>query len=81
MGGYRVRHTHLLKALAPIGAGEIVAIKGGHIVTAATLQSLPQRLQNSEIQIADGFHLVARRRPLCRRLCGMNAGHAANVFI
>ena len=48
-----------LVALAPIGAGEIVAIKGGHIVTAAALRSLPERLQNSEIQIADGFHLVA----------------------
>jgi hypothetical protein len=48
-----------LAALAPIGAGEIVAIKGGHIVTSAVLQSLPERLQNSEIQIADGFHLVA----------------------
>jgi len=40
-------------------AGETVAIKGGHIVTAAALQSIPERLQNSEIQIADGFHLVA----------------------
>ncbi|MGH3295936.1 MAG: SET domain-containing protein [Trebonia sp.] len=48
-----------LAAIAPIAAGEVVAIKGGHIVTAAALQSLPERLQNSEIQIADGFHLVA----------------------
>ena len=48
-----------LAALAPIGAGEIVAIKGSHIVTAAALHSLPERLRNSEIQIADGFHLVA----------------------
>jgi uncharacterized protein len=48
-----------LAAVAPIAAGEIVAIKGGHIVTAAALRSLPERLQNSEIQIADGFHLAA----------------------
>src|SRR5260370_28932140 len=48
-----------LFAIAPISAGEIVAIKGGHIVDTATLHALPERLRNSEIQIADGFHLVA----------------------
>ena len=48
-----------LVAVAPIAAGELVAIKGGHIITTATLRSLPERLQNSEIQIADGFHLAA----------------------
>jgi uncharacterized protein len=30
-----------LVAIAPIGAGELVAIKGGHIVTTAALQSRP----------------------------------------
>jgi len=48
-----------LVAVAPIAAGEVVAIKGGHIITTATPASLPQHLQNSEIQIADGFHLAA----------------------
>jgi hypothetical protein len=48
-----------LVAVAPIAADEVVAIKGGHIITTATLQSLPERLKNSEIQIADGFHLAA----------------------
>ena len=48
-----------LVAVAPIAAGELVAIKGGHIISTATLRSLPERLQNSEIQIADGFHLAA----------------------
>jgi SET domain-containing protein len=48
-----------LFAVAPIATDELVAIKGGHIVTTATLRSLPERLQNSEIQIADGFHLTA----------------------
>jgi hypothetical protein len=48
-----------LVAVAPIAADELVAIKGGHIVTAAEVRSLPERLQNSEIQIADGFHLAA----------------------
>ena len=48
-----------LIAVAPIAAGELVAIKGGHIVSTAALASLPERLRNSEVQIADGFHLAA----------------------
>jgi SET domain-containing protein len=48
-----------LVAVAPIAAGEIVAIKGGHIVDTATLSGLSQRLRRTELQIADGFHLVA----------------------
>jgi hypothetical protein len=48
-----------LVAVAPITKDEIVAIKGGHIVDAPTLHSLPERLRNSDVQIADGFHLVA----------------------
>src|SRR4051794_21510629 len=48
-----------LRAVAPIGRGEIVAIKGGHIVDTATLRGLSAHLQNTDVQIADGFHLVA----------------------
>jgi hypothetical protein len=48
-----------LIAVAPVAAGELAAIKGGHIVTTAALASLPERLRNSEVQIADGFHLAA----------------------
>ncbi len=48
-----------LVAVAPIAAGEVVAIKGGHIVDTATLNSLPDRLRESDVQIADGFHLAA----------------------
>jgi uncharacterized protein len=48
-----------LVAVAPIAASEVVAIKCGHIITTATLASLPEHLQNSEIQIADGFHPAA----------------------
>lgn len=51
-----------LAAVAPIAVNELVAIKGGHIVTNSALQSLPERLQNSEIQIADG----SRQPPACR---------------
>ena len=48
-----------LVAVAPIGKDEIVAIKGGHVVNTLTLRSLPERLRNSDIPIAEGFHLVA----------------------
>jgi hypothetical protein len=48
-----------LTAVAPITKDEIVAVKGGHIVDTATLQTLPERLRNSEVQIADGLYLVA----------------------
>ena len=48
-----------LYAVAPIAKGDVVAIKGGHLVDTDTLRSLPIDLQNSEIQIAAGIHLVA----------------------
>ena len=48
-----------LVALEPMAAGEIVAIKAGHVVDTDTLRALPEKLQNSEVQIADRFHLVA----------------------
>jgi len=49
-----------LFATEPIDVGEIVAVKGGHIVTTQDLHALSAPLPNSEIQIADGLHLVAR---------------------
>jgi SET domain-containing protein len=74
-----------LAALASIGAGEI---KGGHIVTAAVLQSLPERLRNSEIQIADGFHLVALEEAeyepvmlFINHSCEPNVGFAGNIVL
>ena len=77
-----------LLATAPISAGEIVAIKGGHIVDTATLHALPARLRNSEIQIADGFHLVALQdeeyEPVMlfiNHSCEPNVGFAGNVVL
>ena len=77
-----------LIAVEPISAGELVAIKGGHIVTTAVLQSLPAKLQNSEIQIADGFHLVAlthdEYEPVMLFLnhsCEPNVGFAGNTVL
>jgi hypothetical protein len=77
-----------LIAIAPIAAGEIVAIKGGHIVTTAALASLPERLQNSEIQIADGFHLAALQEDeyepvmlFINHSCEPNVGFAGNIVL
>jgi len=70
----------------PIAAGEIVAVKGGHIVDTATVQSLPEKLRESEIQIAEGLHLTAlddeEFEPVMLFLnhsCEPNVGFAGNV--
>jgi uncharacterized protein len=77
-----------LAAVAPIAAGELVAIKGGHIVTTAALAALPERLRNSEAQIADGFHLAAlteaEYEPVMLFLnhsCEPNVGFAGNIVL
>jgi len=77
-----------LVAVMPIAAGELVAIKGGHIVTTAVLRSLPERLQNSEVQIAGGFHLAAVQdaeyEPVMlfiNHSCEPNVGFAGNIVL
>jgi uncharacterized protein len=77
-----------LFAVEPIAAGELVAIKGGHIVTTEAVQSLPERLQNSEIQIADDFSLVATEEAeyepvmlFLNHSCEPNVGFAGNVVL
>jgi uncharacterized protein len=77
-----------LVAVAPIAARELVAIKGGHIVTTAALHALPERLQNSEIQIADGFHLAAAEEAeyesvmlFINHSCEPNVGFAGNIVL
>jgi SET domain-containing protein len=77
-----------ITAVAPIPADEIVAIKGGHIVATSALRDLPERLQNSEIQIADGFHVVAldeaEYEPVMlfiNHSCEPNVGFAGNIVL
>jgi len=48
-------HGRGLFAIAPIARDEIVAIKGGSIVSRERLDELAPRLGAAEIQIADGF--------------------------
>ena len=77
-----------LVAVAPISAGDVVAVKGGHIVDTATMRSLPERLRNSEVQIADGFHLVALEEAeyepvmlFINHSCEPNVGFAGNIVL
>lgn len=77
-----------LTAVAPISRDEVVAIKGGHIVDTATLSRLPQRLQNSDIQISDDFHLVALEESeyepvmlFVNHSCEPNVGFAGNIVL
>lgn len=77
-----------LLAVEPIGSGELVAIKGGHIMSTAAVQSLPEPLPNSEIQIADGFSLVAvadaEYEPVMlfiNHSCEPNVGFAGNIVL
>ena len=77
-----------LFAVAPIASGEVVAVKGGHIVDTATMQALPERLQETDIQIAEGLHLVALTDNevedvmlFINHSCDANVGVAGNVVL
>ena len=77
-----------LTASARITEGEIVAVKGGHIVTTEGLRSLPERLRNSEVQIADGLHLAALTDNeyedvmlFLNHSCEPNVGFGGNVVL
>jgi len=48
-----------LVAVDKISPREAVAVKGGHIVKTAQLRFMPERLQNSDVQITDDLRLVA----------------------
>src|SRR6202046_2897508 len=77
-----------LVAVVPIAKDEIVAIKGGHLVDTRTLAALPERLRNTDVQIADGFHLAALEddeyEPVMlfiNHSCEPNVGFAGNIVL
>ncbi|GAB3262333.1 SET domain-containing protein [Arthrobacter pigmenti] len=77
-----------LHAVEPIAKGEVVAVKGGHIVTTQTLHTLPDPLPNSEVQIADGLHLVALTESeyessmlFLNHSCEPNVGFGGNIVL
>lgn len=55
------RGVHAVKAIAAgeIVAGEIVAVKGGHVVTSPVAASLPESIRNSAFQIGPDQFLAA----------------------
>jgi uncharacterized protein len=54
-------HGRGLFARSPIKRGEIVAIKGGHILDRRALSAVRRRIAAAYIQIDDGFYIGARR--------------------
>ena len=81
-------HGRGLFAVEPIGQGEVVAVKGGHIVDTGTLARLSDELQNSEIQITEGLHLAAVTEEeyesvmlFLNHSCDPNVGFAGNVVL
>jgi hypothetical protein len=77
-----------LLAVAGIDTGEVVAVKGGHVVTTEDLRALPERLQSSEVQIADGLHLAAVTEDeyesvmlFLNHSCEPNVGFAGNIVL
>ena len=87
-GGRSAIEGRGLFALEPFVAGEVVAVKGGHIVDTETLHSLPPHLQETDIQIAEGLHLVALTDDefesvmlFVNHSCDANLGVAGNVVL
>jgi uncharacterized protein len=75
-------------AVESIAAGEVVAVKGGYLVTTEALNALPAPLQESDVQIAVGLHLVAltedEYEPVMLFLnhsCEPNVGFGGNIVL
>jgi hypothetical protein len=77
-----------LFATESIRGGDVVAVKGGHIVDTATVRALPPHLQETDIQIAENLHLVALDDDefdsvmlFINHSCDANVGVAGNVVL
>jgi uncharacterized protein len=77
-----------LFARQAIERGEVVAVKGGHIVDTDTMLALPMHLRDTDIQLAPGLHLVALDDDeyegvmlYINHSCEPNVGVAGNVVL
>lgn len=77
-----------LVAVEPIKEGEVVAVKGGHIVTTGTLRTMSEQLQNSEVQIPDSLHLAVTKDDeyepamlFLNNSCEPNVGFGGNIVL
>ena len=70
-GSYRSSKTEVrvspiegqgLFAVRPIGKGEVVAVKGGHILDGKAFSAVEAQIADSFIRIGDGFFIGALRR-------------------
>jgi len=60
-------HGRGLFAIRPIAKGEIVAIKGGHIMARERVRRLRHRIGESYLQVEDDFYVGARHPSEIRR--------------
>jgi uncharacterized protein len=77
-----------VSARDPIARGEVVAIKGGHIVDRLTVEHLPDSISNARFQIADDLFLSALTEAeydgvmmLVNHSCDPNVGMGGNVAL
>ncbi len=77
-----------LFAVSDLAAGDVVAAKGGHLLTGAELAALPEPLPGSDIQIADDLHLAAVEPDeydavmlYLNHSCQPNVGFGGNVLL
>lgn len=75
-----------LHAVADIAAGEVVAVKGGHVIDAVTLVAAAEVIGNSDVQITDALYLAALTPEeyqgvmlYLNHSCEPNVGVAGNV--
>jgi SET domain-containing protein len=75
-------HGRGLFAKRSIRKGEIVAIKGGHVIDERTLARVKRHIAHAYIQIDDGFYLGASRRSeVARNKIWLNHSCEPNVGI
>jgi hypothetical protein len=79
------RGVHAVEAIA---AGEVVAVKGGHVVDAATIAALPEAIRDSAFPISAGLFLAAlsgeEHDGVMMRVnhsCQPNVGMGGNVLL
>jgi SET domain-containing protein len=94
-GSYRSSKTRIRKspihgrglfAARPVRKGEIVAIKGGHILDKRTLAKVRRHIAASYIQLGDGFYIgalsrveVAPNKLFINHSCEPNLGIAGQI--
>jgi uncharacterized protein len=87
-GGASAIEGQGVHAVEAIAAGEVVAVKGGHVVDGATVSGLPEAIRDSVFQIAAGCFLAALTEDehdgvmmRVNHSCEPNVGMGGNVLL